>query len=85
MDEADVYVQLYRVNLVPANLTGENPYWDGSEPFYDALFWSARAPPSASLKSNPQPDQLVGHVPHGPPAPLAPPAARMGRDRAVVR
>lgn len=33
------YAQLYRANLVPANLTGENPYWEGSEPFYDALFW----------------------------------------------
>lgn len=31
--------QLYRASLVPANLSGENPYWDSPYPFYDALFW----------------------------------------------
>lgn len=32
-------LQLYRVSLVPANLTGENPYWESDDPFFDALFW----------------------------------------------
>lgn len=31
--------QLYRASLVPANLTGENPYWTSKYPFFDALFW----------------------------------------------
>jgi putative alpha-1,2-mannosidase len=35
-----LYSSLYRTLLVPANLTGENPYWDNQEPFYDALFCS---------------------------------------------
>ncbi|EPQ51223.1 hypothetical protein GLOTRDRAFT_49038 [Gloeophyllum trabeum ATCC 11539] len=43
-EDADVvellYSSLYRAALVPANLTGENPYWDSSYPFYDALFCS---------------------------------------------
>ncbi|THH03301.1 hypothetical protein EW145_g6364 [Phellinidium pouzarii] len=30
----------YRSQLVPANLTDENPYWDSPYPFYDALFCS---------------------------------------------
>lgn len=34
------YTQLYRASLVPANLTGENPYWESDVPFFDALFWS---------------------------------------------
>ncbi|KAF9527225.1 glycosyl hydrolase family 92-domain-containing protein [Crepidotus variabilis] len=35
-----LYSSLYRVSLVPANLTGENPYWKSDYPFYDALFCS---------------------------------------------
>ncbi|KDR79138.1 hypothetical protein GALMADRAFT_137030 [Galerina marginata CBS 339.88] len=35
-----LYSSLYRASLVPANLTGENPYWSSSYPFYDALFCS---------------------------------------------
>ncbi|KAF8154600.1 glycosyl hydrolase family 92-domain-containing protein [Crassisporium funariophilum] len=35
-----LYSSLYRVSLVPANLTGENPYWTSTYPFYDALFCS---------------------------------------------
>ncbi|KAL0958814.1 hypothetical protein HGRIS_014133 [Hohenbuehelia grisea] len=35
-----LYSSLYRASLVPANLTGENPYWTSSFPFYDALFCS---------------------------------------------
>ncbi|EJD44905.1 hypothetical protein AURDEDRAFT_88026 [Auricularia subglabra TFB-10046 SS5] len=35
-----LYSSLYRASLVPANLTGENPYWKNDEPFYDALFCS---------------------------------------------
>ncbi|TFK37101.1 glycosyl hydrolase family 92-domain-containing protein [Crucibulum laeve] len=35
-----LYSSLYRVSLVPANLTGENPYWSSPYPFYDALFCS---------------------------------------------
>ncbi|GJE97619.1 glycoside hydrolase family 92 protein [Phanerochaete sordida] len=35
-----LYSSLYRSQLVPANLTGENPYWDSPYPFYDALFCS---------------------------------------------
>ncbi|KAF8994041.1 glycosyl hydrolase family 92-domain-containing protein [Cyathus striatus] len=35
-----LYSSLYRASLVPANLTGENPYWNSPYPFYDALFCS---------------------------------------------
>ncbi|KAF8880515.1 glycosyl hydrolase family 92-domain-containing protein [Infundibulicybe gibba] len=35
-----LYSSLYRASLVPANLTGENPYWTSSFPFYDAMFCS---------------------------------------------
>ncbi|KAF5354327.1 hypothetical protein D9756_007228 [Leucocoprinus leucothites] len=35
-----LYSSLYRISLVPANFTGENPYWEGNEPFFDALFCS---------------------------------------------
>ncbi|KAL0581450.1 hypothetical protein V5O48_000604 [Marasmius crinis-equi] len=35
-----LYSSLYRASLVPANLTGENPYWASPYPFYDALFCS---------------------------------------------
>ncbi|KZT25871.1 glycoside hydrolase family 92 protein [Neolentinus lepideus HHB14362 ss-1] len=35
-----LYSSLYRASLVPANLTYENPYWNSSYPFYDALFCS---------------------------------------------
>ncbi|EIN04614.1 hypothetical protein PUNSTDRAFT_116292 [Punctularia strigosozonata HHB-11173 SS5] len=35
-----LYSSLYRSHLVPANLTDENPYWDNTFPFYDALFCS---------------------------------------------
>ncbi|KAF9562100.1 hypothetical protein CPC08DRAFT_688216 [Agrocybe pediades] len=35
-----LYSSLYRASLVPANMTEENPYWDSSYPFYDALFCS---------------------------------------------
>ncbi|KAI5119228.1 hypothetical protein M0805_002154 [Coniferiporia weirii] len=35
-----LYSSLYRSQLVPANLTDENPYWDSPYPFYDALFCS---------------------------------------------
>ncbi|KAG9221214.1 hypothetical protein CCMSSC00406_0007388 [Pleurotus cornucopiae] len=35
-----LYSSLYRASLVPANVTGENPYWDSPFPFYDALFCS---------------------------------------------
>ncbi|KAJ7220563.1 glycosyl hydrolase family 92-domain-containing protein [Mycena pura] len=35
-----LYSSLYRASLVPANLTGENPYWESSFPFYDAFFCS---------------------------------------------
>ncbi|KAJ8487577.1 hypothetical protein ONZ45_g14281 [Pleurotus djamor] len=35
-----LYSSLYRASLVPANLTGENPYWDQTVPFFDALFCS---------------------------------------------
>ncbi|KAJ7088618.1 glycosyl hydrolase family 92-domain-containing protein [Mycena epipterygia] len=35
-----LYSSLYRASLVPANLTGENPYWDSPFPFYDAFFCS---------------------------------------------
>ncbi|ESK91898.1 glycoside hydrolase family 92 protein [Moniliophthora roreri MCA 2997] len=35
-----LYSSLYRTSLVPANLTGENPYWSSPYPFYDALFCS---------------------------------------------
>ncbi|KAJ3514058.1 hypothetical protein NLJ89_g2591 [Agrocybe chaxingu] len=35
-----LYSSLYRASLVPANLTGENPYWSSPYPFYDALFCS---------------------------------------------
>ncbi|KIJ39487.1 glycoside hydrolase family 92 protein [Sphaerobolus stellatus SS14] len=35
-----LYSSLYRSALVPANLTGENPYWDNTHPFFDALFCS---------------------------------------------
>ncbi|TFK50461.1 hypothetical protein OE88DRAFT_1701200 [Heliocybe sulcata] len=35
-----LYSSLYRASLVPANLTDENPYWNSSYPFYDALFCS---------------------------------------------
>ncbi|KAJ7100677.1 glycosyl hydrolase family 92-domain-containing protein [Mycena belliarum] len=35
-----LYSSLYRASLVPANLTGENPYWDSPYPFYDAFFCS---------------------------------------------
>ncbi|KAF9261279.1 hypothetical protein L218DRAFT_1046753 [Marasmius fiardii PR-910] len=35
-----LYSSLYRASLVPANLTGENPYWTSNFPFYDALFCS---------------------------------------------
>ncbi|KAF8652899.1 hypothetical protein AX16_004087 [Volvariella volvacea WC 439] len=35
-----LYSSLYRASLVPANLTGENPYWTSQYPFYDALFCS---------------------------------------------
>ncbi|KAJ3572733.1 hypothetical protein NP233_g2897 [Leucocoprinus birnbaumii] len=35
-----LYSSLYRISLVPANFTGENPYWKGNEPFFDALFCS---------------------------------------------
>jgi len=36
---ADRALQLYRVSLVPANATNENPYWKSPYPFFDALFW----------------------------------------------
>lgn len=35
-----LYSSLYRSQLVPANLTGENPYWNSPYAFYDALFCS---------------------------------------------
>ncbi|KAL4260361.1 Peptide-N(4)-(N-acetyl-beta-glucosaminyl)asparagine amidase [Pleurotus pulmonarius] len=35
-----LYSSLYRASLVPANVTGENPYWSSPFPFYDALFCS---------------------------------------------
>ncbi|GJJ06552.1 hypothetical protein Clacol_000744 [Clathrus columnatus] len=35
-----LYSSLYRSALVPANLTGENPYWSNQYPFFDALFCS---------------------------------------------
>ncbi|TCD68504.1 hypothetical protein EIP91_010560 [Steccherinum ochraceum] len=35
-----LYSSLYRASLVPANLTGENPYWESPYPFYDAFFCS---------------------------------------------
>ncbi|KAJ7705451.1 glycosyl hydrolase family 92-domain-containing protein [Mycena rosella] len=35
-----LYSSFYRASLVPANLTGENPYWDSPYPFYDAFFCS---------------------------------------------
>ncbi|KXN82944.1 hypothetical protein AN958_02027 [Leucoagaricus sp. SymC.cos] len=35
-----LYSSLYRLSLVPANLTGENPYWESNDPFFDALFCS---------------------------------------------
>ncbi|KAJ7054106.1 glycosyl hydrolase family 92-domain-containing protein [Mycena amicta] len=35
-----LYSSMYRANLVPANLTGENPYWQSAFPFYDAFFCS---------------------------------------------
>ncbi|THU85126.1 hypothetical protein K435DRAFT_764443 [Dendrothele bispora CBS 962.96] len=35
-----LYSSLYRASLVPANLTGENPYWVSDFPFFDALFCS---------------------------------------------
>ncbi|KAJ7176679.1 glycosyl hydrolase family 92-domain-containing protein [Mycena filopes] len=35
-----LYSSLYRASLVPANLTGENPYWVSDYPFYDAFFCS---------------------------------------------
>ncbi|KAK7436692.1 hypothetical protein VKT23_018947 [Stygiomarasmius scandens] len=35
-----LYSSLYRASLVPANLTGENPYWESDFPFFDALFCS---------------------------------------------
>jgi putative alpha-1,2-mannosidase len=40
VSDAEIGLQLYRVSLVPANMTGENPYWDNTHPFYDALFCS---------------------------------------------
>ncbi|KAF7313852.1 hypothetical protein HMN09_00542700 [Mycena chlorophos] len=35
-----LYSSFYRANLVPANLTGENPYWSNEYPFFDAFFCS---------------------------------------------
>ncbi|KAI0690299.1 glycosyl hydrolase family 92-domain-containing protein [Cytidiella melzeri] len=35
-----LYSSLYRSHLVPANMTGENPYWTSAFPFYDAMFCS---------------------------------------------
>ncbi|KAF5366597.1 hypothetical protein D9758_008976 [Tetrapyrgos nigripes] len=35
-----LYSSLYRASLVPANMTGENPYWTSESPFFDALFCS---------------------------------------------
>ncbi|KAI0083758.1 glycosyl hydrolase family 92-domain-containing protein [Irpex rosettiformis] len=35
-----LYSSLYRSHLVPANMTGENPYWTSAFPFYDAFFCS---------------------------------------------
>ncbi|KAF7324703.1 Glycoside hydrolase family 92 protein [Mycena kentingensis (nom. inval.)] len=35
-----LYSSMYRANLVPANATGENPYWNSAFPFYDAFFCS---------------------------------------------
>ncbi|EKM58949.1 glycoside hydrolase family 92 protein [Phanerochaete carnosa HHB-10118-sp] len=35
-----LYSSLYRSQLVPANLTHENPYWESPYPFYDAFFCS---------------------------------------------
>ncbi|KAJ3745146.1 glycosyl hydrolase family 92-domain-containing protein [Lentinula detonsa] len=35
-----LYSSLYRASLVPANFTGENPYWDSPFPFFDAMFCS---------------------------------------------
>ncbi|KIK62755.1 glycoside hydrolase family 92 protein [Collybiopsis luxurians FD-317 M1] len=35
-----LYSSLYRASLVPANFTGENPYWESPFPFFDAMFCS---------------------------------------------
>ncbi|KAF9479830.1 hypothetical protein BDN70DRAFT_806378 [Pholiota conissans] len=35
-----LYSSLYRASLVPANMTGENPYWSSPYPFYDSMFCS---------------------------------------------
>ncbi|KAH7874906.1 glycosyl hydrolase family 92-domain-containing protein [Lentinula edodes] len=35
-----LYSSLYRASLIPANFTGENPYWDSPFPFFDAMFCS---------------------------------------------
>ncbi|KAJ3766792.1 glycosyl hydrolase family 92-domain-containing protein [Lentinula raphanica] len=35
-----LYSSLYRASLVPANFTGENPYWSSPFPFFDAMFCS---------------------------------------------
>ncbi|KAF9070156.1 glycosyl hydrolase family 92-domain-containing protein [Rhodocollybia butyracea] len=35
-----LYSSLYRSALVPANFTGENPYWVSEFPFFDAMFCS---------------------------------------------
>ncbi|KAJ4478407.1 glycosyl hydrolase family 92-domain-containing protein [Lentinula aciculospora] len=35
-----LYSSLYRASLVPANFTGENPYWNSPFPFFDAMFCS---------------------------------------------
>jgi predicted alpha-1,2-mannosidase len=33
-----LYTNLYGMNLIPSNRTGENPGWDSTEPYYDDIF-----------------------------------------------
>ncbi|KAF2501850.1 glycosyl hydrolase [Lophium mytilinum] len=33
-----LYTNLYGMNLIPSNRTGENPDWDSDEPYYDDIF-----------------------------------------------
>ncbi|KAB5576443.1 family 92 glycoside hydrolase [Coniochaeta sp. 2T2.1] len=33
-----LYSSLYHMHLIPTNKTGENPMWEGSEPYYDDIF-----------------------------------------------
>jgi putative alpha-1,2-mannosidase len=34
-----VYSGMYRMMISPQNYTGENPYWDDGQPYFDSYYW----------------------------------------------